>query len=53
LTGDRGTDFSKFHTYAWQPGTHPAKGLWNQRVVDAVNKQLQSKGLQLVDFDPE
>lgn len=50
---DRGTDFSKFHTYAWQPSTHPAKSLWNQRIIDAVNKQLQSKGLQLVDSDPD
>ncbi len=50
---DRGTDFSKFHTYAWQPSTHPAKGLWNQRVIDAVNTQLQAKGFNLVDANPD
>ena len=50
---DRGTDFSKFHTYAWQPSTHPAKGLWDQRIIDAVNTQLEAKGYKLVDANPE
>jgi len=50
---DRGTDFSKFHTYAWQPSTHPGKGLWNQRIIDAVNTQLQAKGYKLVDSNPD
>ena len=50
---DRGTDFSKFHNYAWQPSTHPAKGLWDQRIIDAVNTQLQAKGFQLVQSNPE
>ena len=50
---DRGTDFSKFHTYAWQPSTHPAKGLWDQRIIDAVNQQLQAKGFQLVQSNPQ
>lgn len=45
---DRGTDFSKFQTYAWQPSPDPAKGLWDQRVIDGVNQQLQAKGFQLV-----
>jgi Domain of unknown function (DUF4136) len=50
---DRGTDFSKFHTYAWQPSSHPAKGLWDQRIIDAVNTQLQAKGYKLVDSNPD
>jgi Domain of unknown function (DUF4136) len=50
---DRGTDFSKFHSYAWQPSPDPAKGLWDQRVIDGVNQQLQSKGFRLVDANPE
>ena len=45
---DRGTDFSKFKTYAWQPSPDPAKELWDQRVIDGVNQQLQAKGFQLV-----
>ena len=50
---DRGTDFSKFHTYAWQTGPEPAKGLWPQRVIDGVNTQLQAKGFKLVDSNPD
>ena len=50
---DRGTNFTQFHTYAWQPSTHPAKGLWDQRIIDAVNQQLQAKGFQLVQSNPQ
>ena len=50
---DRGTDFSKFHTYAWQLSPDPAKGLWDQRVIDDVNTQLQAKGFQLVTANPD
>ncbi|MFZ0706398.1 MAG: DUF4136 domain-containing protein [Candidatus Korobacteraceae bacterium] len=44
---DRSTNFSQFHTYAWQPSPKPATGLWDQRITDGVNQQLQAKGLQL------
>lgn len=50
---NRGTDFSKFHTYAWQKSPHPAHGLWDQRIVNAVDQQLQAKGLKKVDSDPD
>jgi hypothetical protein len=50
---DRSTDFSQFHTYAWQKSPHPAKGLWDQRVIDGVNQQLQAKGLKEVQSDPD
>jgi hypothetical protein len=50
---DRGTDFSKFHTYAWQTSPDPAKGLWPQRVIDGVNQQLQAKGFKLVESNPD
>lgn len=50
---DRQTNFSQFHTYAWQKSPHPAKEFWNQRVIDGVNKQLQSKGLQEVQDNPD
>lgn len=50
---DRNENFSQFHTYAWQKSPHPAKGLWDQRIVDGIDKQLQSKGLQRVDSDPD
>ena len=50
---DRQANFSQFHTYAWQKSPDPAKGLWDQRVIDGVNKQLQAKGFQLVDSNPQ
>ena len=50
---DRATNFSQFHTYAWQKSPHPARGLWDQRVIDGVNQQLQAKGLQEVQSDPD
>lgn len=50
---DRQINFSQFHTYAWQQSPHPAQGFWDQRIVDAVNRQLQAKGLQLVQDNPD
>src|SRR3974390_216646 len=50
---DRGPDFSKFKAYAWQPSPDPAKELWDQRVIDGVNQQLQAKGFQLVTANPQ
>ncbi len=50
---DRTANFTQFHTYAWQPSTHPAKGLWDQRIIDAINQQLQAKGFQLVQSNPQ
>jgi hypothetical protein len=50
---DRSADFAAFHTYAWQPSPQPAKGDWNQAIIDAIDKQLQAKGLTKVDTDPD
>ncbi len=50
---DRTENFSQFHTYAWESSPHPAKGLWDQRVVDGINQQLQAKGLQEVQSNPD
>jgi hypothetical protein len=50
---DRQADFSQYHTYAWQKSPHPAKGFWDQRIIDAVDKQLQAKGLTKVDSNPD
>ena len=46
---DRSATFSNFHTYAWEPSPHPAKGFWNDRIIQGVDQQLQSKGLTKVD----
>ena len=46
---DKRIDFSKFRTYAWLESKHPADGLWDQRVVAAIDRQLTTKGLRKVD----
>ena len=50
---DRSANFANFHTYAWEPSPHAAKGFWNDRIIDAVNKELQAKGLTKVDSNPD
>src|SRR5690349_20929325 len=50
---DRSSNFANFHTYMWEPSPHPAKGFWNDRITDAVDKQLQAKGLTKVDSNPD
>jgi hypothetical protein len=50
---DRKADFSVFHTYAWQKSPHAAPGLWDQRIIDGVDKQLAAKGLTKVDANPD
>ena len=42
---DRQANFSQYHTYAWEKSPHPANGLWDQRIVDAVDKQLAGQGI--------
>jgi hypothetical protein len=50
---DRGANFSTYHTYMWQKSPHPAKGLWDPRIVAAVDQQLADKGLTKVDSNPD
>lgn len=50
---DRQADFSKFHTYAWEKSPDPAHGLWDQRIVNAVDQQMMSKGFKQVATDPD
>ena len=48
----RGTDFSKYKTYAW--GTSHQKNpnpVWNQHLVEDIDAALQAKGLQKVEMD--
>jgi hypothetical protein len=48
-----GTDFIKFHTYKWvvvQGAVYPNQILDTQ-IKDAINSQLQGKGLTLTDSD--
>ena len=50
---DRSANFSNYHTYMWEKSPHPAKGFWDQRIMDAVDKELQAKGLTKVDSNPD
>jgi len=50
---DRSANFSNFHTYMWEPSPHPAKGFWNDRIIDGIDKQLQAKGFTKVDSNPD
>ena len=50
---DHHTDFAAFHTYAWQASPDPAKGEWNQAILDAIDKQLAAKGLTKADANPD
>jgi len=50
---DRTANFANFHTYMWETSPRPAKGFWNQRIIDQVDKQLQAKGLTKVDSNPD
>lgn len=50
---DRGANFADYHTYMWEASPNPAKGDWNQRIIDQVDKQLQAKGLTKVDANPD
>jgi Domain of unknown function (DUF4136) len=47
----RGTDFSKYKTYAWGI-THQQNPdqVWNQRHIDDIDAALQAKGLQKVEM---
>jgi hypothetical protein len=48
----RGTDFSKYKTYAWGAEQHPIPdALWNQRIIGMIDAQLAAKGLQKVSSD--
>lgn len=50
---DHKVDFAGFHTYTWQNSPNPAKGDWNQHIIDAIDRQLQAKGLTKVDANPD
>jgi len=45
---DHTTDFSKYKTFTWIKQPKTENPLMQQRIIDAVNTQLEAKGLQLV-----
>ena len=48
-----GTDWSKFHTYAWGEGTPAQDPIVAQKIVAGIDAQLAAKGLKKVDSDPD
>jgi hypothetical protein len=48
-----GTDWSKYHTYAWAEGTPAQDPITAQKIVAAIDAQLAGKGLKKVDADPD
>ena len=46
---DKATDFSRFRTYAWVRGTEIADPLNHNRIVNAIDAQLASRGLTRVE----
>lgn len=53
INWDRSANFGSYHTYTWEASRNPAKGAWNQRIIDAVDQQLQAKGLTQVNSNPD
>jgi hypothetical protein len=45
---DKQTDFSRYHTYSWAK-VETENPLWEPRIQEAVDKELQAKGWQRVD----
>ena len=45
---DHTTDFSKYKTFTWIKQPKTQNPLMQQRIIDAVNTQLEAKGLRLV-----
>ena len=43
---DKSADFSSLRTYQWVPGTNLVDEFNHRRIVEAVDAQLQSKGLR-------
>jgi len=45
------TNFSRFHTYSWRKGAGGGNSSLDERIVKAVNRELQKKGLREVAKD--
>jgi hypothetical protein len=45
---DKKANFERYHTYAWHK-VKASNSLWEQRIADSVDKDLQAKGWQKVE----
>ncbi len=50
---DKGTDFSKYKTFAWVEGTPAQNPMVHQRIVEGIEAQLEAKGLRRVKSNPD
>ena len=50
VDSDKNLNFQEFKTYAWTAGTPVKNPLFDQRIIDAVDKQMAAKGFQKVDL---
>ncbi len=50
---DKGTDFSKFKTYAWAELNAPAMPLLRLNIIGGIDQQLAAKGLVKVTANPD
>ena len=51
---DRAADFGNYRTYSWAMSTNPAKEpLWEQRIMQDVDRQMAAKGFTKVDSNPD
>ena len=46
---DHAATFQGYKTYAWTKGTPIQNQLWDQRIIEDIDKQLAAKGFQKVD----
>jgi hypothetical protein len=49
----KGTDFSKYKTFAWAEGTHVQDPLVHARIIGEVEAQLAKKGLTKTESNPD
>lgn len=50
---DKGTDFSKYKTFAWGKGSPADNPMVHQRIVAGIEGQLVMKGLRKVESNPD
>jgi hypothetical protein len=50
---DKGTDFTKYKTFAWAIGTPAENPMVHQRIVAGIEAQLAAKGLRKVESNPD
>jgi hypothetical protein len=50
VDSDKNLNFQEFKTYARTTGTPVKNPLFDQRIIDAVDKQMAAKGFQKVDL---